>query len=145
MIGEWCEGGFDGHYLAYQRAEIEVQWDHLLLMRQATQHDAVDEVALERIRAQSQLFANLPVPDHDTLRLIRDKPHLFGTLGKLKLLPFGEASLQRSPRDLKRGYLAFDPSMQYEVVFIADAGDKPIRVADSFRQMMLGARFVFYG
>ncbi|HEY7117438.1 MAG TPA: hypothetical protein VH475_12695 [Tepidisphaeraceae bacterium] len=124
MIGEWCEGGFDGHYRVYFKDGVEVQWHHLLLMKLADEHD---------------------MAGHDALKLIRAQPKLFGHPPDLRLFPFGEACEFRSPVEMTKGYLAFNASQGNGVVFVAEGSGRQRDIADSFRAMLLGSDFVFYG
>lgn len=127
MVREYCEGGFDGYYSVHFENELEVMWVHLLLIKLADEHDGFE---------------------HDALRLIHEKPNLFGNIGSLKLFPFGEVWIvDRSTTydDAGSGYLAFDLEQSDAVVCLSETGDIRIDIATSFRQMMLNSNFVFMG
>ncbi len=126
MLGEYCEGGFDGYYSVHYENDVEVMLVHLLLIKLADEHDR---------------------PEHDVIRLIHEKPNLFGTIGSLKLFPFGEAWIVDRATDYddaRVGYLTFDVEQDNAVVCLSESGDIRINIATSFRQMMLDSKFVFF-
>jgi hypothetical protein len=124
MVREYCEGGFDGYYRVYFQNGVEIQWHHLLLMKLADDHDTFG---------------------HDALKLIRARPELFGKPGEIRMFPFGEACKLQSPNHLTKGHMAFDASHDNRVMFVPESGGKGTGIAGSFREMMLGSSFVFYG
>lgn len=123
LIGEYCEGGFDGFYRVYFQDGVEVGWTHLLLMKHPDEHDS---------------------RKHDTLQLLRVKAKVFFDEQGLAFLPFGEACI---PSDVTRneGYLAFDVRNAGAVVYVPESGGPRIVVATSFREMMVRSQFVFFG
>jgi hypothetical protein len=123
MIGEYCEGGFDGHYRVYFKDGVEVQWHHLLLMKEADESDT---------------------HGHDTVALLRTTPKLFNDAAGLALFPFVEGYVARGST-MDKGYLAFDIRRQCAIAFVSQSGSAPIYIAESFREMMLASCFVFYG
>lgn len=149
MIGEYCEGGFDGHYRVYFKDGVEIQWHHLLLIKLADEVDVGQQEMLAKMfgaKPELAAFANqFATVGHDSLKLIRAKPKLFGKPGDIRRFPFGEAHEFRSPEEMSRGYLAFDPSHNNTVVFVPEVGGKEREIAGSFREMMLGSSFAFYG
>jgi len=124
LIGRWCEGGFDGHYRVYSKGRLEVWWTHLLQIKIT---DDIDERHLHAIE------------------LLHAKSALFSDAGGLVCFPFGEACALTWPNRMTKGYLAFDVRKRRRVVFIAEVGGPPIRIAATFRDMMLKSHFVFYG
>jgi hypothetical protein len=149
MIGEYCEGGFDGHYRVYFRNGVEVQWHHLLLIKLADEVDVEQQEMLAKLLAakpELAAFANhYATVGHDSLKLIRAKPELFGTPGGIRRFPFGEAYETDSSKEMTKGYLAFDAKRDNMVVFMPETGGEEKEIARSFREMMLGSSFVFYG
>jgi len=124
LIGEYCEGGFDGWYRGHFKDNVEVLWRHLLLMKHP------DDVDPE---------------EHDTIRLLCEKPMLFYCNEILSLFPFGEAYAHFTRDQSSDGYLAFDVSRANAVVYVSEEHDQKIDIAKSFRDMMLDSQFVFYG
>lgn len=148
MIGEYCEGGFDGHYRVYFKDNVEIQWHHLLLMKLADECDVSMQDELAKLMGAkpelAELAGRFQTVGYDSLKLISAKPQLFGKPGNMSLFPFGEASEFHPPDDTTQGYLAFDVGHDNSIVFVAKDG-KRREIAGSFREMMLGSSFVFYG
>jgi hypothetical protein len=149
IIGEYCEGGFDGHYRVYFKGGVEIQWHHLLLIKLADEVDVDQQEMLANLfgaKPELAAFANqFATVGRNSLKLIRAKPKLFGKPGGLRRFPFGEAYESRSPDEMTKGYLAFDATRDNLVVFVPEAGGEEREIARSFREMMLGSSFVFYG
>ena len=104
MIGEYCEGGFDGYYRVYFKNGVEIQWHHLLLMKLADAIDESHQDAMAKLIAARPELAELAdrfqAVGHDGLKLIRAKPALFGKPGGIRLFPFGDACELRSADDM---------------------------------------------
>ena len=124
LLGNFCEGGFDGYYRVYRDEREDVIWRHLLVMKVADEVDG---------------------PQFDTIRLLRERVDLFGEMGGLRLFPFGRASVWRSNQDGEEGYLAFDVERGNEVVFVTEDGKKRIKIAGNFAEMVKKAYFVHEG
>ncbi|KAI9130644.1 hypothetical protein [Acaryochloris sp. CCMEE 5410] len=125
MIGRTCEGGFSDYYQVYRENDRAVMWVHLLLMKIADEHDHLE---------------------HDVLRLLQEKPNLFGNIGNLEFFPFGEAWIVNNSTDeVEGGYLVFDIGRNNAVVCFSESGELHIDIADSFRQMMLSSLCLFLG
>lgn len=129
MIGDWCEGGFDGWYRVIEGKFGRVVWHHLLLMKLASKEERADRMLAPR---------NI---DH----VLKKHAQLFRTpAGERIHFPFGEALVIESSREIE-GYLAFDLRDSMAIVFLLSDGGEPRPIADTFGAMMSGATFEHFG
>lgn len=127
LVGDYCEGGFDGFYRVYNDANTFVCWTHLMLMKLPDEWDD---------------------PDHDPGTIIEQHPSLFkDNSGHLRLFPFGEAQLgfKKDDRFSSDGFLAFDLDEKYCIRFLAVDTKHTLWIAKSFGDMMLRSEFLFFG
>jgi hypothetical protein len=132
MIGEWCEGGFDGSYRVASGDFGRISWWSMLLMRLP---DAVDRKTQAGSEAGPMISDDL-LAKHPAN--FRDKS------GKLIRFPFGRAYCGADEGEAA-GHLAFDLLDSMAIIFITLDGSPPRRIAATFEQMMLNSALEFYG
>ncbi|MBK8479219.1 MAG: hypothetical protein IPL39_23945 [Opitutaceae bacterium] len=135
LIGEYCQGGFDGWYEVRKGPFGSMVWNHLLLMKLP---DSVDEEKEDAPYMRGKTFI--------ATRLLERKKGLFySDAGALRYFPFGTAICFQSRDSATEGYLAFDFENRGQVVFICEDRSEAIDVAPSFSEMMRNSVFQFYG
>lgn len=134
LIGENCEGGFDGWYQVMKDDAGSLIWTHLLLMKLP---DLVDEKR-DGISGQEEC-------SHITTRILDSKRELFFKKDRLALMPFGTASRIHPEGTGTDGFLAFDINNGSRIVFVHRADIDPVFVSESFSTMMTASVFQFFG
>lgn len=134
LIGEYCEGGFDGWYRVKKGPFGRIVWSHLLLMKSP---DLVDQ----------QMDSDPGKHGHTyiTASLLKNEATTFYDGANLRYFPFGAASCFQSIDSCIEGHLAFDVKNERRVVFIAKEDPKLVPIADTFSEMMKEAVFEGFG
>jgi hypothetical protein len=132
MIGNWCEGGFDGSYRVATGDFGRVVWWSMLLMK------LPDEIARET-QAESEAG---PMIIEDLIA--KHRANFTDESGKLILFPFGRAYCGTDESEVA-GHLAFDLQDSMAILFIPLNGGPTRRIAATFEQMMHRAALEFHG
>ena len=128
LIGEYCEGGFDGWYRVARGGYGTVVWQHLLLMRVSKPTD-VEYLSKKNVAAWT----------------IYEYRHLFAEGPLLRYFPFGEAACFRDDGSGDKGFLVFDRRDNDAVKYVSQAGPKVVPLARTFTEMMHNSFFQFFG
>lgn len=132
MIGEQCEGGFDGSYRVASGDVGRISWWSMLLMRLP---DAVDRQTQAGSEAAPMIIGDL---------LAKHPPNFSDESGKLIRLPFGRAHCGTDEGEAA-GHLAFDLLDSMAIIFVPLDGSPPRSIATTFERMMFNAALEFYG
>jgi hypothetical protein len=132
MIGERCEGGFDGSYRVASGDFGRISWWTMLLMRLP---DAVDRQTQAGSEAGPMIIDDL---------LAKHPANFRDESGRLIRFPFGRACSGTEEGEVT-GHLAFDLRDSMAVIFVPLDGRPPHRIAATFERMMFSAALEFYG
>ena len=125
LIGDWCEGGFDGFYRVAKERNFHIVWSHLLQMK----------------------LSDHPIdPSHHPNLSLKRYPTTFFSNNKLVYFPFGEACYwsDNSNEDHSEGFLAFDLLNQNKIRYL-DTQNRNILIADSFSAMVMQSTLLQFG
>jgi hypothetical protein len=156
LIGQYCSGSFDGHYQVFADDGVEVNWDYLLPMKLVDGHDVPQHDVLRILGEKSAIFYD----DRDLALLPFGQA---GVIGNRELRPsylafdlrnegsvvciVGEPLRPHLPTgNPDRSQHAFFQLLELSYqVKVPASGGRRIRIAKSFREMMLQSKFIFYG
>jgi hypothetical protein len=132
MIGEWCEGGFDGSYRVAAGDFGRIVWWSMLLMKLP---DSAARKSLADSGAGPAIIDDL---------LAKHSANFRDESGRLIRFPFGRAYCGTDESEAA-GHLAFDLRDSMAIIFVPLDGSPPHRIAATFERMMFSAALEFYG